>query len=70
LAEDAVPRYFVTITEVITNWKRIEMEAESPEALVERIIERGDYDPEALDPQTVEVTATDITPVPPDSSLT
>ena len=58
-----MPRYHVTITEVITNWTRLEMEAESPEMLVERIEERGDYDPDALDPQTVEVTATDIVPV-------
>ena len=58
-----MPRYHVTITEVITNWKRLEMEAESPVALVKRIEERGDYDPDALDPQTVEVTATDIVPV-------
>ena len=58
-----MPRYHVTVTEVIINWKRLEMEAESPVALVKRIEERGDYDPDALDPQTVEVTATDIVPV-------
>ena len=55
-----MPRYRVTITEVITNWKRVEMEAESPEALDHRIEELGDYNPDELDPQTVEVTATDI----------
>lgn len=53
-------RYYVTITEVITNWNRIEMEAESPEALEHRIVEEGDYDPDSLQPQTVEVLATDI----------
>ena len=58
-----MPRYRVTITEVITNWKRVEMEAENPEALVRRIEELGDYDPDELDPQTVEVTATDVVPV-------
>jgi hypothetical protein len=58
-----MPRYRVTITEVITNWKRVEMEAESPEALVERIQDLGDYDPDELDPQTVEVMATDVVPV-------
>lgn len=58
-----MPRYRVTITEVITNWKRIEMEAESPEALVEHVEELGDYDPDELDPQTVDVTAADIVPV-------
>jgi hypothetical protein len=31
--------------------------------LVERIEEGGDYDPDTLDPQTVEVTASDILPV-------
>ena len=59
-----MPRYFVTITEVITSWKRIEMEANSPEALEDRILEDGDYDPDALEPQTVEVFAVDIAPVP------
>ena len=58
-----MPRYHVTVTEVIINWKRLEMEAESPVALVKRIEERGDYDPDTLDPQTVEVTARDIVPV-------
>lgn len=56
-------RYHVTVTEVITNWKRVEMAADSPEAVVRRIVEHGDYDPDDLDPQTVEVTATGITPV-------
>lgn len=58
-----MPRYRVTIIEVITNWKRIEMDAESPEALVERIEEFGDYDPDELDPRTVEVAALDIVPI-------
>jgi hypothetical protein len=58
-----MPRYRVTITEVITNWKRVEMEAGSPEELAKRIEELGDYDTDELDPQTVEVTATDIMPV-------
>lgn len=58
-----MPRYRVTIIEVITNWKRVERDAESAEALVERIEELGDYDPDELDPQTVEVTACDVVPI-------
>ena len=64
-----MPRYHVTITEVSTNWKRIQMEAESPEELERRIIELGDYDPEELETQTLEVMASDIVPAEGTSKL-
>jgi hypothetical protein len=60
-----MPRFYVTITEVFTNWKRLEMDAESPEELQRRIVDCGDYDPEAIEPRTLEVTASDIVLVEP-----
>ena len=65
-----MPNFYVTITEVFTSRKRIAMEAESPEDLQRRIVDCGDYDPETIEPQTLEVTVSDIVLVEPNSEPT
>jgi hypothetical protein len=52
-----MPKYRVTITETITNCSTLVMEAKDPEFLSRRIEDDGEYDPDQLEPQTVEVSA-------------
>lgn len=55
MVERSKRKFLVTITEVITNSATVEIEGRSEEDVRHRIEEQGEYEPDSLEPQTVEV---------------
>ena len=54
-----MPTYLVQVTETITNWGEVEVEADYPEEAAMRV-EDGEYDPDRLTHSSIEVMATDV----------